>query len=165
MWNVLWVQLGQSFSAIDLPKSARSNVQSALESEVGNLLGGGRGRTLPQAIEKQLGELVTANNKPREKYKKVIEQIQLLQDVLQSLHARREGLSEAFVELEAAQEKLARLSTAIGTKTAKTSSGKRVSAIPNLSSSEPGYKRRTVISSWRNWILNRPSRRKRTVSA
>jgi chromosome segregation ATPase len=111
MWNVLWVQQGQSFSAIDLPKSARSNVQSALGSEFGNLLGGRRGRALPQAIEKQLGELVTANNKPREKYKKVIEQIELLQDVLQSVHARREGLSEAFDELEAAQEKLARLST------------------------------------------------------
>ena len=48
MWNVLWVQQGQSFGALDLPESARSNLHSALESEVGTVLGGRRGRALPQ---------------------------------------------------------------------------------------------------------------------
>ena len=37
MWNVLWVQQGQSFGALDLPESARSNLHSALESEVGTV--------------------------------------------------------------------------------------------------------------------------------
>ena len=70
MWNVLWVQQGQSFSALDLPDSARSNLHSALESEVGNVLGGWRGRALPQSIEEQLGELVTSTSRPRGEYKK-----------------------------------------------------------------------------------------------
>jgi uncharacterized protein YhaN len=110
MWNVLWVQQGQSFRAIDLPESARSNVHSALESEVGAVLGGRRGRALPQAIEKQLGELVTANDKPRGKYKEFIEQIEFLQIDLQTLRVRRQSLSEALDELEKVQETLARLS-------------------------------------------------------
>jgi energy-coupling factor transporter ATP-binding protein EcfA2 len=110
MWNVLWVQQGQSFRAIDLPESARSNVHSALESEVGAVLGGRRGRALPQAIEKQLGELVTANDKPRGKYKEFIEQIEFLQIDLQTLRVRRQSLSETLDELEKVQETLARLS-------------------------------------------------------
>lgn len=40
MWSVLWVQQGQSFGALDLPDSARSNLHGALESEVGEVLGG-----------------------------------------------------------------------------------------------------------------------------
>jgi chromosome segregation ATPase len=111
MWNVLWVQQGQSFGAINLPESARSNVHSALESEVGAVLGGRRGQALPQAIEKQLGELVTANNNtPRGEYKKLREQIEFFHLELESLHTRREGLSEALDELEIAQGTLARMS-------------------------------------------------------
>ena len=68
MWNVLWVQQGQSFGAPDLPDSARSNLHSALESEVGSVLGGKRGRALPDAVDKQLAELVTSIGKPRGDY-------------------------------------------------------------------------------------------------
>ena len=63
MWNVLWVQQGESFGALKLPDSARSNLHSALESEVGALLGGKRGRALPDAVDKQFSELVTTTGK------------------------------------------------------------------------------------------------------
>ena len=77
MWNVLWVQQGQSFGALDLPDSARSNLHSALELEVGEVLGGKRGRALPQSLEKQLLELVTATGLPRGAYKKLIDEVEL----------------------------------------------------------------------------------------
>ena len=64
---------GSPSARLDLPESARSNLHSALESEVGTVLGGRRGRALPQAIEKQLGELVTSHSKPRSAYKDLIE--------------------------------------------------------------------------------------------
>ena len=64
MWNVLWVQQGQSFGALDIPSTARSSLHSALEAEVGTVLGGRRGRALPQAVEAQLGVLVTSGGKP-----------------------------------------------------------------------------------------------------
>lgn len=110
MWNVLWVQQGQSFGALDLPESARSNLHSALESEVGTVLGGRRGRALPQAIEKQLGELVTSNSRPRGTYKDIIEHTDDLQDALEGLRTRRQELSKTLDDLEEAQETLARLS-------------------------------------------------------
>jgi DNA repair exonuclease SbcCD ATPase subunit len=109
MWNVLWVQQGESFSAIGLPDSARSNVHIALESEVGAVLGGRRGRALPQALEKQRGEVVMANGRPRGKYKELEEQIQFLKLDLESLRTSRQDLSEAFDKLAKAQEDLARL--------------------------------------------------------
>ena len=110
MWSVLWVQQGQSFGALDLPESARSNLHSALESEVGTVLGGRRGRALPQAIEKQLGELVTSNSKPRGAYKVLIEKTGALKSELEGLRTRRHELAKKLDDLEETQGTLARLS-------------------------------------------------------
>ncbi len=110
MWNVLWVHQGQSFGALDLPESARSNLHSALESEVGTVLGGRRRRALPQEIEKQLGELVTSNSKPRGAYKDLIQNTHALQSELEGLSTRRQELAKTLDDLEEAQETLARLS-------------------------------------------------------
>ena len=111
MWNVLWVQQGQSFGALNLspkvldrtctapwnPKSAPSSVAAA-------------GRALPQAIEKQLGELVTSNSKPRGAYKELIEKTDALQSELEGLSTRRQELAKTLDDLEEAQETLKRLS-------------------------------------------------------
>lgn len=111
MWNVLWVQQGHSFGALDLPESARSSLHSALESEVGEVLGGRRGRALPQAIEKQLGELVTSSGKPRGVYKDAIDRRDALQSDLEGLRTRRAELSQTLDDLEEAQDTLSRLSS------------------------------------------------------
>ena len=112
MWNVLWVQQGQSFRALDLPESARSSLHSALESEVGAVLGGRRGRALPQAIEKQLSELITGTtNKPRGAYKELIDRVETVRQELDDLRARRQDLTQTLNALEDAQETLERLST------------------------------------------------------
>jgi len=111
MWNVLWVQQGHSFGALDLPQSARANLHSALESEVGTVLGGRRGRALPQAIEKQLRELVTSGGKPRGAYKELIDSAETLTSDLAGLQGRREELSRTLDQLEQAQDTLERLST------------------------------------------------------
>ena len=111
MWNVLWVQQGHSFGALHLPESARSSLHSALESEVGTVLGGRRGRALPQAIEKQLGELITrTTNRPRGAYKELINRVETLRQELDELRARRQGLTQTLNELEDAREILGRLS-------------------------------------------------------
>ena len=110
MWNVLWVQQGQSFDALDLSESARSNLHSALESEVGTVLGGRRGRALSQAVEKQFSELVTSNGRPRGAYKNLTDYTETLQSELESLRSRRQDLARTLSDLEEAQETLARLS-------------------------------------------------------
>ena len=110
MWNVLWVQQGQSFGALDLPASARSSLRSALESEVGTVLGGRRGRKLPAVIEGQLGELVTtAQGRPRGAYKDLIERVAALGQELDGLRARRLDLTQTLDDLEDVEESLRRL--------------------------------------------------------
>ena len=110
MWNVLWVKQGSSFGALDLPESARGNLQSTLESEVGTVLGGRRGRALPQKIERQLGELITANTlKPRGPYKDLLEREASISKEIESLGERRTELSDTLDRLEKAQETLKRL--------------------------------------------------------
>ena len=112
MWNVLWVQQGQSFGALDLPDSARSSLHSALESEVGTVLGGRRGRALPKAIENQLSELITSTtNRPRGAYKELIDRVETLRQELGDLRARRQHLTQTLTDLEDAHEILDRLST------------------------------------------------------
>lgn len=111
MWNVLWVQQGQSFGALDLPDSARSNLHSALESEVGEVLGGKRGRALPDAVDKQLSELVTSTGRPRGNYKDLIDEVETLRAELEGLQGRRSELSRTLDDLEAAQDTLSRLSS------------------------------------------------------
>ena len=112
MWNVLWVKQGRSFGAPDLPESARGNLHGALESEVGTVLGGRRGRALPQVIEKQLGELVTSStSKPRGQYRDILEREASLNGEIESLEERRAELSDTLARLEEAQETLKRLSS------------------------------------------------------
>ena len=112
MWNVLWVKQGRSFGAPDLPESARGNLHGALESEVGTVLGGRRGRALPQVIEKQLGELVTSStNKPRGQYRDILERETSLNGEIESFGERRAELSDTLARLEEAQETLKRLSS------------------------------------------------------
>lgn len=111
MWNVLWVQQGQSFGTLDLPDSARLNLHNALETEVGEVLGGKRGKALPDAVEKQLSELVTSNGRPRGVYKDLAEETEIARSDLQELQGRRSDLSRALEELETAQETLERLSS------------------------------------------------------
>jgi DNA repair exonuclease SbcCD ATPase subunit len=111
MWNVLWVQQGQSFGAIDFPESARESIHGALESEVGAVLGGRRGVALPQIIEKQLGELVTGKARtPRGNYKKLVDDIAFRRLDLAALRMKRQALSEDFGKLAKASEDLERLS-------------------------------------------------------
>ena len=112
MWNVLWVKQGGSFGAPDLPESARGNLHGALESEVGTVLGGRRGRELPQIIEKQLGELVTpSTSKPRGQYKDFLEREASLNEEIGRLEERRAELSDTLAHLEEVQETLKRLSS------------------------------------------------------
>lgn len=111
MWNVLWVEQGQSFGALDLPDSARSSLHSALEAEVGTVLGGKRGRALPDGIDKQLSMLQTSTGRPRGEYKEQIDETKSLEADLEDLRARCKELTQTLDDLESAQETLERLST------------------------------------------------------
>ena len=107
MWGVLWVLQGESFSRPELADSAQASLSAGLESEVGAVLGGRRGRELPQAIEKSLEELVTpAQGRPRGRYKDAQERVEKLQDQLADQQQRQRELADTLEQLSAAQQRL-----------------------------------------------------------
>lgn len=113
MWNVLWVQQGQSLGALSLPESARADLQGALEAEVGAVLGGRRGQALPGQIEAQLGQFVTQQTRaPKGRYKQAIEEVAQAKDDLEVVRTKRDTLARSFDELEETQATLRRLDAA-----------------------------------------------------
>ena len=110
MWGVLWVQQGQSFGRPDLPDSALASLSAGLESEVGMVLGGRRGRELPQVIEQRRGELVTAaRRQPRGEYKDTLDQVSELEQRLVGQQQKQSEISDTLEQLAAAEERLSRL--------------------------------------------------------
>ena len=110
MWGVLWVQQGQSFGRPDLSGSALASLSAGLESEVGNVLGGRRGRELPQVIEQRRGELVTeVRRQPRGEYRDTLEHVSGLEQRLNEQQQQQQEMSETLEQLAAAEERLRRL--------------------------------------------------------
>ena len=110
MWGVLWVQQGQSFGRPHLPHSALASLSAGLESEVGTVLGGRRGRELPQVIEQQRGELVTAaQRRPRGLYKETLDNLSDLEKRLSDQQHQHQQMSETLERLAAAEAQLTRL--------------------------------------------------------
>ena len=110
MWSVLWVQQGDSFGTINIPESARSSLHGALDSQVGAVLGGKRGRELPRGIQSRLDKLVTPNTgRPRGEYKALVDRVASLDEPLKQLRERRRELTEALDDMEKTQEELKRL--------------------------------------------------------
>ena len=110
MWGVLWVQQGQSFGNPDLPDSALASLGAGLESEVGIVLGGRRGRELPQAIERRLAELESpARRDPRGPYREVIDQADEIGERLRAQQTQRGEITDTLDQLAAAEDHLRRL--------------------------------------------------------
>ena len=109
MWGVLWVLQGQSFGRPDLPDSALASLSAGLESEVGTVLGGRRGRELPQVIEKRRSELVTeAQRRPRGVYKETLDSVSELEQRL-SEQQQQQQMSETLDQLATTAARLKRL--------------------------------------------------------
>ena len=110
MWGVLWVQQGQSFGRPELPGSALESLTAGLESEVGMVLGGRRGRELPQVIEQRRSELVTATRRqPRGEYKGTLDNVSELEQRLSEQQQQQSEMSGTLEQLAAAQALLTRL--------------------------------------------------------
>ena len=110
MWGVLWVQQGQSFGRPDLPDSALASLSTGLESEVGTVLGGRRGKELPKVIEQKRDELETPQRRqPRGEYKDTLDAINGLDQHLSEQQQQRLEILGTLERLETAEARLSRL--------------------------------------------------------
>ena len=109
MWNLFWVEQGKSFTPISVSDKARSSLHAALESEVGTVLGGRRGRELPQIFSDQRDRYVTPTGRERVEFKKLRENEDAIREAVTSLEMRRDTLSNSLDRLEQCQKDLKRL--------------------------------------------------------
>lgn len=109
MWNLFWVEQGKSFAPISVVDSARSSLHAALESEVGSVLGGRRGRELPKIISVQRDKYVTPTGKPKGEFKKLGEDANAFRESIANLETRRDSLSDSLERIEKCQKELKRL--------------------------------------------------------
>jgi chromosome segregation ATPase len=99
IWGLFWVAQGTSFKALRMNDGSRQTLTSALEGEVGQVLGGDRGRALLQTIRSRCEEMFTVTGRPREYYRKSIEAIEALE----------RDVAKAQTALQAYDEKISRL--------------------------------------------------------
>lgn len=64
-FGILWVGQGQSFRAPEPTEAATTALNTAIQSEVGALVGGERARSVLAAVKAELGNLVTDTGRPK----------------------------------------------------------------------------------------------------
>jgi hypothetical protein len=77
--GLLWVEQGRAHQALGVG-AGRRTIASALEAEVGQVLGGNRGRDLLEAAERRRDALLYKGGKPRGEFKDLQEHIQGLDE-------------------------------------------------------------------------------------
>lgn len=101
-WGLFWVEQGTAFARPQLGDSGRETLVSALEGEVGQVLGGERGRALIAAIAERNDAFFTRTGRPRGDYKEA-------QDRVPALAQECDGIRGRLREYEKKIDDLARL--------------------------------------------------------
>jgi hypothetical protein len=106
IWGLFWVAQGTSFKALRMSDGSRQTLTNALEGEVGQVLGGDRGRALLQTIRGRCEEMFTVTGRPREAYRKSLEAIEPLEREVAELQAALQAYDEKIGQLERVRSRL-----------------------------------------------------------
>ena len=106
IWGLFWVAQGTSFEALQMSDGSRQTLTSALEGEVGQVLGGDRGRALLQAIRSRCEEMFTATGRPREYYKRRMDEVEALEREVARLQAALQAHDDKVNDLERVRSRM-----------------------------------------------------------
>ena len=109
IWSLLWVGQGQSFALPEILPDTHGALQTALDAEVGLVLGGDHGGALIGALDQALHELIYKAGRPRGAYKKADEERRGVAGEVAELEARRAELERDLNGLEDARADYDRL--------------------------------------------------------
>ena len=110
-FGILWVGQGQSFRAPEPSEAATTALNTAIQAEVGALVGGERARSVLSALREELAQLVTDTGKPKAggPLAEAAARLDALQRDLADAEARLSVLDRQLVELAAKRSERARL--------------------------------------------------------
>jgi len=103
IFGMFWVEQGKSFTGLNPTADGRSSIQHALQQEVGDVLGGRRGKKISDEVAKRRTELLTAGGKPRGEYAKAIEAVQKAKHELAGAEASIAEYESKLQDLERAR--------------------------------------------------------------
>jgi len=110
-FGILWVGQGQSFHAPEPSEAATTALNTAIQAEVGTLVGGERARAVLSALKEELAQLVTDTGRPKAGglLAEATTRLDSLQRDLVDAEARLSVLDGQLVELTAKRSERARL--------------------------------------------------------
>ncbi|MDP2356901.1 MAG: AAA family ATPase [Beijerinckiaceae bacterium] len=109
--GLFWLEQGRGVEGLNLGETGRSTLRSSLVQEVGDILGGTRGRKLLEAARVKRDTMLTAKSKPRGELSAVIDDAATaIARVAELGNARRE-YDEEIDELGRVRRELARIET------------------------------------------------------
>ena len=106
--GLLWVEQGCAFAPLEMNDDSQAMLREAIEGEVGQVLGGERGRTLLAAVAKRTEEYFTAKGQDRKALKEPRERVEALEKNCAALEAELRSYDDKVDRLEGLQERLAR---------------------------------------------------------
>jgi DNA repair exonuclease SbcCD ATPase subunit len=107
VFGMFWIEQGRAFSPLPLSQDNRTTLMSALESEVGQVLGGSRGRTLKAAIATQYRAFFTDGSKPKGSYAEAISSVVELEEEIAPKREQLKSYDGKVDELSRARDRLA----------------------------------------------------------
>lgn len=107
--GLFWLEQGRGLEGLGLGETGRSTLRASLVQEVGDILGGTRGRKLLEAARAKRDALLTARSKPRGELAAVIDQAATATAGVAELEGERLAYDEEIDELTRVRRELARI--------------------------------------------------------
>ncbi|MDX3966820.1 MAG: AAA family ATPase [Bradyrhizobium sp.] len=107
--GLFWLEQGRGLEGLGLGETGRSTLRASLVQEVGDILGGTRGRKLLEAARAKRDALLTARSKPRGELSAVIDEAATATARVAELEGERLAYDEEIDELARVRRELARI--------------------------------------------------------
>ena len=108
IFGLLWVEQGQSHRSLGVGDGGKATLASAIEGEVGQIVGGERGRALLAAATERKEAFWGRNDKPRGDYRALADRLLTLRDHAETIELRLRQFDGKVEALAARNEALAR---------------------------------------------------------
>ena len=106
--GLLWVEQGRAFQPLGMNQDSQAILREAIEGEVGQVLGGERGRRLLDQVERRTGNYFTSTGRQREKLSGPRNRVEALAEECKALHNALRNYDNQVKQLGRLQESLAR---------------------------------------------------------
>lgn len=107
IFGMFWIEQGKASHPFSLNADNRTTMMGALESEVGQVLGGARGRKIRDAIAKQYQAFFTSGGKPRGAYADANAAVSRLEEEIAPKREQLKSYDGKVDELQRTRERLA----------------------------------------------------------